>query len=72
MGVLNGTPVRVVKNLRHRVKYVNPYREYNLVNQKKLSTVNVDNGENDKQIKAVMNHYKIKFGTLLEQRGDKS
>lgn len=53
------TRIRVVNNPCNRVKYVNPYREYNLTDGYKLTTVNIDNDQNDIQFRKVMNYYQI-------------
>jgi hypothetical protein len=64
MAIKGNTRIRVVKKPCNRVKYVNPYREYNLFPGYKLATINVDNGQNDIQFKKVMNYYKIDYNAL--------
>jgi GTPase SAR1 family protein len=59
MIILNNTRVRVVKNPYTSLKFVNPYREYNLITQYRLSSINVDNGQNDIQLNKVLGYYKI-------------
>jgi hypothetical protein len=65
MLIKGNTRIRVVRKLSNRVKYVNPYREYNLIDGYKLTTINVDNDQNDAQFKKVMNYYKINLGALV-------
>lgn len=64
MLVKGNTRIRVVKHPCNRVKYVNPYREYNLIKGYKLATINVDGDQNDIQFKKVMNYYKIDLNLL--------
>ncbi|MDR2409925.1 MAG: hypothetical protein LBE13_17690 [Bacteroidales bacterium] len=64
MLIKGNTRIRVVRKPSNRVKYVNPYREYNLIDGYKLTTINVDNAQNDEQFKKVMNYYKIDFRSL--------
>jgi hypothetical protein len=59
------TRIRVVRRPCNKAKYVNPYREYNLIDGYKLTTINVDNDQNDAQLKKVMNYYKINLGALV-------
>jgi len=56
MAVLNNTKIRIVKN-PHKLKYTNPYREYGLNNEYRLSQVNVDDNHNDRQFNNVLSHY---------------
>jgi hypothetical protein len=64
MLIKNNISIRVVKNPCNRVKYVNPYREYNLIDGYKLANVNVDSDQNDVQFKKVMDYYKINIASL--------
>jgi hypothetical protein len=67
MAILNGTKIRVVKNPSNKVKYVNPYLEYGLSNGYRLSSINVDNGLNDRQFKNVIDYYNIDLYSLLKE-----
>jgi len=70
MAVLNGTMIRVVEKPYTKVRYVNPYREYGLNNEHKLSTINVDNDFNDQQFANIKNYYGIDIYTLIERQNE--
>jgi len=67
MIILKNTKIRVVKK-PWKIKYVNPYREYGLNNGYKLSTANMDGGLNDKQLKNILEYYKIDLHSLIINR----
>jgi hypothetical protein len=64
MTVLNNTPICVVLHSCNRLRYINPYREYNLIDQYKLATLNIDNNQNDIQFRNLLEYYKIKLNLL--------
>ena len=67
MTILNSTTVRIVKNPYNKIKYVNPYREYGLNKEHRLSSINVDNDQNDWQFKNVAEYYNIDLYLLINK-----
>jgi hypothetical protein len=65
MVVLNGNSYKIVRNPFNRIKYVNPYREYGLNEEYKLSTVNVEANLNDEQFKKVLEHYQLDLYSFI-------
>jgi hypothetical protein len=65
MAVLKNTKIRVVKHPCNKVRYVNPYREYNLEKGYKLTTVNIENNQNDVQFKNVMRYYNTNLNGIV-------
>jgi hypothetical protein len=59
MAVKNNVRIRVVRNPYNQIKYVNPYRDYKLIDQYTLTSQNVDNNQNDIQFKKIIEYYKI-------------
>ncbi|MDR2406667.1 MAG: glycosyltransferase [Bacteroidales bacterium] len=64
MAILNHTRIRVVPHLCSRVKYINPYREYNLIDQYKLADLNIGDNQNDIQFRNLLEYYKINLNLL--------
>jgi hypothetical protein len=58
MIVLSGHTVRIVKNSYTNMKYINPYKEYNIIHSVKLSAINMDNDKNDEQFENILNYYR--------------
>ena len=56
MAVINGTRIKVLQNPDQLV-YISPERELNQSEKMTLSSYNVANAGNDKQIRQVINHY---------------
>lgn len=56
MGVLNNTKTYVVKNNMPWLTYVNPAREFNILNEKTLWSTN-SQGKNDENIKKIFNEF---------------
>ena len=56
MAVINGTRIKVLQNPDQLV-YISPERELNQAEKMTLSSYNVANAGNDKQIRQVINHY---------------
>jgi hypothetical protein len=67
MALLNNTSIRVVRSPYTNMRYVNPYREYNLQGGFKLSSINFDDDRNDVQFAAVSKYYNIDFPELLQK-----
>jgi hypothetical protein len=67
MALLNKTPTRVAKKPCAGVKYVNPYREYGFEGGYTLLADNVNNGGNDRQFKALIEHYNIDLRALPDK-----
>lgn len=59
MGILSGQNTRIVKHPCNRLKYVDIYKEYGLNGKSTLQSVNVEQNQNDMQIRAVMEHFNI-------------
>jgi hypothetical protein len=66
MAIFNNTAIRLVLKPRYKKRFVNPYREYDLNNQLKLTTINVDNGANDEQMRNIINYYKIDIDSFFD------
>lgn len=67
MAILNNRKTRVVKHPCNHPRYVNPYREYNLISGYKLAAINVDNNQNDIQIQNLIKYYDLDL-SLLDMR----
>jgi len=67
MAVLNGTPIRVPRHPCNKVRYVNPYREYGLLDQRTLTAINVDGGQNDVQFRQVAEHFNVDLRRLIDE-----
>ncbi|GHV72177.1 glycosyl transferase [Spirochaetia bacterium] len=67
MVVLQKTLIRIVRNPCNKMKYVNPNREYNLVNQYKLTTINIDNDQNQVQIQNILDYYHVDLAFLISK-----
>jgi len=67
MAVLNGTPIRVPRHPCNKVRYVNPYREYGLLDQRRLTVINVDGGQNDVQFRQVAEHFNVDLRRLMRK-----
>lgn len=68
MGYLSKQKVRVTPHAERRLRYVDIYKEYCLNSKVSLRTDNVFHNLNDVQIKAVMDHYHISDGDLMNYK----
>jgi sulfur carrier protein ThiS len=68
MTLLNNTSIKVVEKPYYSLKYINPYREYGLNNQYKLSYVNESMNQNQVQIQNVLNYYQTDFRSLIKDK----
>lgn len=59
MSFLNHTKIKQINQPETKLCYVNPYREYGIVEGATLTQKNVLNGQNDIQFRQIMNHYHI-------------
>lgn len=59
MAFLQGTKIIQIQNSYSNLHYVNPYREYGIINGKTLTQENVMLGKNDEQFKNVLSYYNI-------------
>ena len=59
MAYMNGTKITQPDNPKIKFHYVNPYREYGIIEGKTLTQENVGMGKNDEQFMNVLNYYKI-------------
>ena len=60
MALLNKTKIRQVENKPEmNLRYINPYREYGIEDGDTLTNINVNEGQNDRQFKAILTHYNI-------------
>lgn len=66
MGILSGLNTRIVGHPCNRLKYVDIYKEYGLNGKSTLQSVNVVQNQNDRQIRAVMEHFSISDERLHE------
>ena len=66
MGILSGQNTRIVRHPCNRLKYVDIYKEYGLNGKSTLQSVNVEQNQNDMQIRAVMEHFNISDEYLRE------
>lgn len=66
MIVLNGHTVRIVKDPFVNMKWINPYKEYNIEESFKLSHFNMDNDKNDEQFKNITDYYGEKYFSLIK------
>ena len=57
MAVIAGTKIMQIANSYKSVKYINPYREYNLNGEETLTQINVGQDKNDTQFKSILKHY---------------
>lgn len=65
MAILNNTRIRIVGS-SFKGKFINPYREYNLNKQYKLSSINIDDNQNDVQFAKIKKYYNINPGLFIE------
>jgi hypothetical protein len=65
MAILCHTSIRQARNPCNKVKYVNPYREYGLINQFKLTNINIHDDQNQAQIQRIMDYYNIDMFSLI-------
>jgi GTPase SAR1 family protein len=68
MAVLKNIKIRVAKHPCNKVRYVDPYREYNLAKGYKLTTINIENNQNDVQFKNVMQYYNASLNGFVNTR----
>ena len=66
MVILNDTKILVVRR-PHKLKYINPYREYGLNKEYRLSSVNIDESYNDQQFINILSHYNINLYSLINK-----
>lgn len=66
MGILSGLNTRIVSHPCNRLKYVDIYKEYGLNGKSTLQSVNVEQNQNDMQIRAVMEYFNISDEQLYE------
>ena len=59
MAYLQGTKITQPNKPHIRFHYVNPYREYGIIEGRTLTQENVGLGKNDEQFKNVLSHYNI-------------
>lgn len=60
MSVLEGTGVRLIgPRFQRRMAYVNPQRELGLSTQLRLASSNIQQQGNDRQLRAVLDHYPV-------------
>lgn len=57
MAVMKGTKIRNVKKGYSKLTYVNPEREYGIIEGATLAAENVVNGKNDEQLKKILKRY---------------
>lgn len=57
MALLNQTPINIVEHNLKDLIYVNPERELKLTSEFTLAMVNTASGQNDRQLKQVLEHY---------------
>jgi len=65
MVIQKGTKMRGIKNPYFNTKWINPYREYGLINGHTLSSINIGGGLNDLQFKNVIDHYNIDLHSIF-------
>lgn len=66
MAILNNTKISIVQNPIYKLIVVNPERELNINNETTLYATNKE-GENDKQIKNILEHYPIIYSKLITE-----
>ena len=59
MVLLKGVKVRVAKKSIRRIRYVNPYREYGIIEGATLTAVNCNGGENKTALYELLKHYNL-------------
>ena len=59
MALLKGIKIRTPKKAIRRIQYVNPYREYGIIDGDTLTTVNHDGGQNKTALSAILKHYNL-------------
>lgn len=59
MAFLQGTKIIQIQNSYSNLTYINPYREYGIIEGKTLTQENVGLGKNDEQFKNVLSYYNI-------------
>ena len=57
MAVMKGTKIRNIKKGYSKLTYVNPEREYGIIEGATLAAENVVNGKNDEQLKKILKRY---------------
>lgn len=70
MGILSGQNTRIVRQQCNRLKYVDIYKEYGLNGKSTLQFVNVEQNQNDIQIRNVMNYFGLTDETLYNLLND--
>ena len=66
MSLLANTKIRQVKGPLNKLRYVNPYREYGIIDGQTLTQINVGQRKNDIQFNAIRNYYKIDEKKMVE------
>lgn len=66
MTIMNGNEIRHCKKANLNLRFVNPYREYGIVDGVTLGQENVGLGKNDIQFNAIMSYYKINEKEYIE------
>lgn len=67
MAILNNTRIKQPKHPHLNFRYVNPYREYGLINGKTLTQENVGFGRNDEQFYNVLRYYNIDMYSFIKR-----
>lgn len=73
MVVFNGKKIRQIQNPMTKQRFINPYREYGIIDGVTLTQQNVIGGKNDIQIRNILSHYEIsdtKFIDFIEDKID--
>lgn len=65
MTILNGTPIKQVRNHWKQLRYVNVYREYGIKPGETLTQLNVGNNMNDIQFQNILKYYGIDDEKLI-------
>jgi len=68
MAILKKIKIKVANNNLYELTYVNPARQYNLINEKTLYHSNIK--ENDKQLKNIVNYFPEIFDIINEVRSN--
>lgn len=67
MAMLNKTKIRQIPNSYSNLRYVDPYREYGIIEGKTLTQVNVGLGKNDEQLLNILKFYNISETEFIEK-----
>ena len=59
MALLKGVKIRTPKKAIRRIQYVNPYREYGIIDGDTLTTVNYYGGQDKTALSALLKHYNL-------------